>query len=99
MFFLLVSVKPDKRERIFVCRLFDNFFLLSALMLTSRENIWYFVIIIRFKYLVIILGLESYNYYFVPAIFSLLVSVKPDTKEKIFVCHVLDMGIVSESNP
>ena len=65
------------------------FSLLSGMTLTSKENIWYLVIIIRFEYLVIVIGLESYDDYLVSDIFSLLVSVKPDKREKIFVCRVL----------
>ena len=80
---MLVSVKPGKGKKIFLCRLFDIFSLLSGMTLTSRENIWY---------LVMIIGLESCNDYLVPDIFSPLVSVKPDKGEKIFVCHVLDNG-------
>ena len=37
--------------------------------LTSRENIWYLVIIITFEYLVTITGLESYNDYLVSRYF------------------------------
>ena len=60
--------------------------------LKSRENIWHLVIIMGFENLVIIIGLESHNDYEVPDIFSLLVSVKADKREKIFVCHVLENG-------
>ena len=55
----------DKREKIFVCCQFDIFTFLSALRLTSRENIWYLYLvnIMGFEYSVIIIGFDSYNDY------------------------------------
>ena len=56
-----------------------------------RENIWYLVIIIGFKFYNDYQVFESYMITKYPDIFSLLVSVKEDKREKISNCRQTNM--------